>query len=119
MRSTAGARWQPGRIIAVAGLALLASIEIRAASGEDWELTKIQLDHACEAARADKLQAELPAFIDECIEKQQRPDRASCERFYADYGANPPLYYDLPECVTAFDHRQSQRSRDARRVRPD
>ncbi len=119
MKSTAGARWQPSSVIAVAGLTLLAGIEIQAASGDDWEQTKIQLDQACEGARAEKLQAEIPAFIEECIEKQQRPDRASCERFYADYGANPPLYYDLPECVTAFEHRQSQRSRDARRVRPD
>ncbi len=34
-----------------------------------------------------------------------------CQRFYSDYGARTgdraPLYYDLPECVAAFEYRQS------------
>jgi hypothetical protein len=38
------------------------------------------------------------------------PTRAECERFYADYGARmggrAPLFYDLPECVAAFEFLQ-------------
>jgi len=41
--------------------------------------------------------------------------RAYCERFYADFGAQSgkraPLFYDLPQCVYAFEFRR----RNARR----
>jgi hypothetical protein len=68
------------------------------------------LDTACEAAREKKLAPLRAGFIDECIEKNQRPDRAACERFYADFGNQSgnraPLFYDLPECVKAFEYRR-------------
>jgi hypothetical protein len=68
------------------------------------------LDAACEAARQEKLAPLRAGFIDECVEKNQRPDRAACERFYADYGNQSgnraPLFYDLPECVEAFEFRR-------------
>ncbi len=32
-------------------------------------------------------------YIEECVDKKQRPDRAA-------------LFYDLPECVKAFEYRQ-------------
>ena len=42
-----------------------------------------------------------------------KEDRAACERFYRDYGAETgtrlALYYDLPECVRAFEFRNSYR----------
>ena len=69
-----------------------------------------RLDAACEAAREEKLAPLRAGFIDECVEKEQRPDRAACERFYADYGNQSgnraPLFYDLPECVKAFEYRR-------------
>jgi hypothetical protein len=69
-----------------------------------------KLDAACEAAREKKLAPLRAGFIDECVEKKQRPDRAACERFYADYGNQAgnraPLFYDLPECVKAFEYRR-------------
>jgi len=69
-----------------------------------------KLDAACEAAREKKLAPLRAGFIDECVEKKQRPDRAACERFYADYGnqagSRAALFYDLPECVKAFEHRR-------------
>ena len=71
-----------------------------------------ELDQACEVAREKKLAPERKKYIEECVAKKQRPDRASCERFYADYGARSgnraPLYYDLPECVKAFEYRRGQ-----------
>jgi hypothetical protein len=69
-----------------------------------------KLDAACEAARENKLAPLRAGFIEECIEKKQRPDRAACERFYADFGnqagSRAPLFYELPECVKAFEYRR-------------
>ena len=71
-----------------------------------------ELDQACEEAREKKLAPERKKYIEECVTKKQRPDRASCERFYADYGNRSgnraPLYYDLPECVKAFEYRKGK-----------
>ena len=71
-----------------------------------------QLDQACENAREQKLAPLREHYIEECVAKNQRPDRASCERFYADFGAQSgsraPLFYDLPECVEAFEYKRNQ-----------
>lgn len=71
-----------------------------------------ELDQACEVAREKKLAPEREKYIEECVTRKQKPDRASCERFYADYGNRSgnraPLYYDLPECVKAFEYRKGQ-----------
>ena len=78
----------------------------------DSESSKKQaeLDQACEVAREKKLAPERKKYIDECVAKKQKPDRASCERFYADYGNKSgnraALYYDLPECEKAFEYRK-------------
>ncbi|MCU7959649.1 MAG: hypothetical protein KZQ58_06550 [gamma proteobacterium symbiont of Bathyaustriella thionipta] len=70
------------------------------------------LDQACEAARESKLAPLRQQHIEECVQ-QQKKDRAYCERFYSDYGARSgrraPLFYDLPECVKAFEQRRKQR----------
>ena len=46
---------------------------------------------------------------------QEQADRKACETFYADFGAQSgrraPLFYDLPECVEAFEYQNSQRQR--------
>ena len=78
-----------------------------------------ELDVACEAAREKKLAPMREYYIEECVENKERPDRKSCERFYSDYGAatggrgrrggRAPLYYDLPECVEAFEFQKSVR----------
>ena len=79
----------------------------------DRQATQENLDTECEAARERKLAPERAKFIEECVEKKQRNDQAACERFYSDYGAQSsnraPLYYDLPECVRAFEFRRSHR----------
>jgi hypothetical protein len=45
--------------------------------------------------------------------RDEGKNRAYCEKFYADYGAGTgnrgPMFYDLPECATAFDYQKSQR----------
>jgi hypothetical protein len=71
-----------------------------------------ELDQACEVAREKKLAPERKKYVEECVTNKQKPDRASCERFYADYGNRSgnraPLYYDLPECEKAFQYRKGQ-----------
>jgi hypothetical protein len=90
---------------AIMALSILVALPIHAANKSDREQAK--LDAACEAAREKNLAPLRAGFIEECVEKKQRPDRAACERFYADFGNQSgnraPLFYDLPECVKAFE----------------
>ena len=89
---------------AIMALTILVALPTQAKSEQ------AKLDAACEAAREKQLAPLRAGFIEECIEKKQRPDRAACERFYADFGNQSgnraPLFYDLPECVEAFDYRR-------------
>jgi len=43
--------------------------------------------------------------------------RGECERFYADYGGRmggrAPLFYDLPECIAAFEFLQGNQNPDS------
>ena len=86
-------------------------------TGKERETKQAELDAICETARQEKLIQVRAEYVEECIEKKQRPDRASCERFYADYGESAggnqvPLFYDLPECEKADDFRRSYRNPD-------
>ncbi len=80
---------------------------------EDRRARQAELDAICEEARQRELAPLRETLVEECVEKEQRPDRASCERFYADYGertgSREPLFYGLPECVSAHDYRTSYR----------
>lgn len=82
---------------------------------KDREQKQAALDAACEAAREEKLAPMREQFIEECVENREQPDRRSCELFYSDFGAQSgdraPMFYDLPECVEAFDFQNSQRRR--------
>ncbi len=79
----------------------------------DRKAKQAELDAICEQARQRKIAPLREKVIRECVDKEQRPDRASCERFYADYGertgSQDPLFYDLPECVEAHEYRRSYR----------
>ena len=83
---------------------------------ESRQEKQAQLDGTCEVARLKKLIPMRKGFVDECVANKELPNRKECERFYADYGnrmgRRAPLFYDLPECVTAFEYRQSARSPD-------
>lgn len=76
----------------------------------DTSAQQAALDAACEQARERRLAPEREMYVEECVAKKQKKDRASCERFYSDHGAQAgnraPLYYDLPECVEAFEFRK-------------
>jgi len=82
-------------------------------SDRERESKQSQLDAACESARERKLAPERTKYIEECVRDKFKDSREACERFYRDYGSETAdrlaLYYDLPECVQAFDFRQSYR----------
>jgi hypothetical protein len=85
------------------------------AIGNDKERAtkQAQLDAECEAARERKLAPERDKYIDDCVRNEMKENREACKRFYSDYGAETgtrlPLYYALPECVNAFEFRNSYR----------
>jgi len=80
---------------------------------ESREAKQARLDGVCEVARQEKLAPMRKQVVAECVANKELPNRAECERFYADYGermgGRAPLFYDLPECVTAFEFQQSVR----------
>ncbi len=92
--------------------ALLFTFVAQPACAKWNEKKQATLDAACEAARQQKLAPMKAEFVEECVEKKQKPDRAACERFYADFGNQSgnraPLFYDLPECEEAFQYRKSR-----------
>lgn len=79
-------------------------------AGESREQKQAKLDAACEVAREKKLAPMRKQFVEDCVANNELPSRAECERFYADYGGRmggrAPLFYDLPECVSAFEFMQ-------------
>ena len=96
---------------AVLSLACM-SLALSTSTVADREAKQAELDAACEQAREAKLAPLREQYIEECVKNKEQPDRKSCEVFYADYGARSghraPLFYDLPECVEAFDYQNSE-----------
>ncbi len=82
-------------------------------AGDDHASMQQKLDAECEAARERKLEPEREMYVQECVQQKMKSTLPDCQRFYADYGGKTgdraPLYYDLPECVAAFEYRQSYR----------
>ena len=72
------------------------------------------LDAACEVERQKKIAPMRKQVVEECVTNKELPNRKECERFYADYGERTgrkaALFYDLPECVTAFEFQQGDGS---------
>jgi len=87
------------------------------AAKESREAKQAKLDQACEVARSKELAPLRKKVTEECVANKELPSRKECERFYADYGermgGRAPLFYDLPECVTAFEYQQSARNPDS------
>lgn len=87
----------------------------QAEADRDREVRLAELDAKCEQAREWKLALLRAQFVEECVREKHYSTRRECEVFYADYGARSgnraPLYYDLPECVEAYDFQNGQRRR--------
>jgi hypothetical protein len=100
------------RLPALAALLLAATVPtiVRA---DAWDDEQARLDRACEAARSEALAPIREEIREECLAAGKPTD--FCARDAAGYdGARPgpgraPLFYDLPECVDAFEHQQSPR----------
>jgi hypothetical protein len=100
-----------------AALAALVGVPAALAQSEA-ELKRLdELDRKCEAARLAKLAPIRAELIDRCVRIDKRP-REVCESEFAHYGdtkatahgkAIAGLFYDLPECVAAFEARQKYR----------
>ena len=93
--------------LSIVFIALLINPALAKESREDKQA---RLDAACEIARQQKIAPMRKQVIEECVANKEMPNRQECERFYADYGERTghkaALFYDLPECVTAFNHNQ-------------
>jgi hypothetical protein len=98
-------------LVSIVLIILLAGPALAKESREDKQA---KLDGACEVARQKKLAPMKKQFVEECVANEELPNRKECERFYSDYGnrmgGRAPLFYDLPECETAFEYSQSSRS---------
>ena len=95
------------RVLTIVLMVLAAS---PALAGQARDAKQAKLDAACEAARQKKLAPIRKQYVEACVANEEQPSRQDCERFYADYGGRmggrAPLFYDLPECVTAFNFLQ-------------
>ena len=90
---------------------VLISLLISPALAKESRVDKqARLDAACEVERQKKIAPMRQQVVEECVTNKEFPNRSECERFYADYGERTgrkaPLFYDLPECVTAFEFLQ-------------
>ena len=101
-------------LISIILLSLLVTPVVSAESRKDKQA---RLDHSCESERQKKLIPIRKEIVDQCVANKERSSRKECERFYADYGermgGRAPLFFDLPECVTAFEFQQGVRQRNS------
>lgn len=99
------------RWLALAVAAAIATPIVCVGAEHNRETAQKILDAECEAARERLLVPERAKMIDDCVRERLRESRKECERYYADYGGQygkgAPLHYDLPECVRAFEFRES------------
>ena len=77
------------------------------------KMSLADLDRRCEDAREERIAPLKAAEIANCI-KTETGDQAWCETFWADYGDGgrtasgnffQGMFYDLPECVEAWEER--------------
>jgi hypothetical protein len=83
---------------------------------ESREQKQARLDAVCEVERQKKIAPMRSKVTADCVSNKELPSQQECETFYADYGERmgrrAPLFYDLPECVTAFDYLENAQASD-------
>ena len=96
-------------------LLILTVTAVDAVADRNRDQEQARLDAVCEQVREKQLAPMRAQFVEECVQNKEQADRKACETFYADFGAQSgrraPLFYDLPECVEAFEYQNSQRQR--------
>jgi hypothetical protein len=75
------------------------------------QTTQEKLDEACENARTVALAPLRKVAYKECMAKGNKSE-AVCKKEASDYNGNrvnrTPMFYELPECVKAFEYKKSQ-----------
>ncbi len=68
-----------------------------------------KLDQVCENARQEALKPQKLEIYNECVTKLKKSPEV-CKNDAAQFNGNringAPLYYDLPECVKAFEYKK-------------
>ena len=86
------------------------------AAGNNREQTQQKLDAACEQAREARIAPLRKEKIEACIKSGERENRKACEAEYSHFGQRagkrPAMFYDIPECVKAFEFQNSYRHTD-------
>lgn len=83
------------------------------ASGAEGERAarQAELDRLCEAARDRALEPLRAEIYQECVD-DQRKDPGYCRRYADGFNGErvrgAPRFYELPECVEAFEFKRSQ-----------
>ena len=76
-----------------------------------------ELDRSCETVRQQTIEPLKQQYIAECVDKGDK-SADQCQQFYRDYGegagSRPALFYDLPECVAAFDYLKKNADRSTK-----
>jgi hypothetical protein len=90
---------------------IVATFSLGVAMADGSDPKQVELDNACAAQRQIKLAPMREKAITECVEVEGK-EQDYCERFYQDFGERsgdrPALFYDLPECVDAFEHQKNR-----------
>jgi hypothetical protein len=90
---------------------ITATFAFTLAVAADKDPRQVELDTACEAQRQIRLAPQRDTAIKDCVEIEGK-EQDYCERFYRDYGERsgdrPALFYDLPECVEAFEYQKNK-----------
>ncbi len=86
------------------------------AADNDREQTQRKLDAACEQARETRIAPLRQKKIEACVQSGERESREACETEYSHFGQRagkrPAMFYDIPECVKAFEFQNSYRQTD-------
>jgi hypothetical protein len=98
----------------LAATVMLIGLSSAAASETEQTLRQArqaELDRACEAARQLALAPRRREIYEECINRFGKEEDA-CRNEASGYNGNrvgaTPLFYDLPECVEAFEYRKAE-----------
>ncbi len=101
----------------IALIAALVAIPAATVAQTEAEMRRLaELDAVCEAARERKLAPLRAERTERCVREEKRP-RELCQAENAHWGntravrggARAGLFYDLPECIAAFEARQQYR----------
>jgi hypothetical protein len=98
------------RVTSVILVVVITALNNGLAMAEDRQTKQAELDAACETARQAALAPKKAEIYQECIDKFKK-SVAVCEQEADGYNGNrvgrTPLFYGLPECEAAFEHRKN------------